>query len=241
MLEIYLTGIKPKSGTTVISGGIAAVMQGLGYSTALYLPAQTGAVIKNGFINAPDITFAKRMDKNVNTYCSYLYKSKKLSQEVYAYEKLYMDKNVIFQDYMNVVNKYECVIVNGQADFSTLFETDFSEEDFVKTIGSPIVLVASMKNSMPEDILEYLNYTTNKGLNIRGIILNECPEVSLDYDVSRLQKTIGQSSGVPVLGMIPKIKDVKKLKPEDWIEYIICRTDLEAIFNVKISKLHAGN
>ena len=208
MLEIYLTGIKPDSGTTLISGGIAAAMQGLGYSTALYIPAQTGTAVKNGFIQAPDIMFAK-----------------------------YMDKNVIFQDYMNVVNKYECVIVSGQSDFSTLFETNFSEEDFAKTINTPIVLVASLRNSMPEDILAYLDFVKNKGLNIRGIILNECPEISLDFDVTSIRKTLENNSGIPILGMIQKIKNIDKLKPEDWIEYIICRTDLEAIFNVKISKL----
>lgn len=237
MLEIYLTGIKPNSGTTFISGGIAAAMQGLGYSTALYLPAQTGAIIKDGFIHAPDLMFAKYMDKNITTYCSYLYKSKKLSAEVFENEKLYMDKNVIFQDYMNVVNKYECIIVSGQSDLSSLIETNFNEEEFVKTINSPIVFVASMRNSMPEDILEYLNTAKRKGLNIHGIILNECPRASFDFDVNSLQKTIENNTSIPVLGMIPKVKNVHSIKPEDWIEYIICRTDLEAIFNVRISKL----
>ena len=71
MLEIYLTGIKPGSGTTFITGGIAAAMQGLGYSTAVYLPAQTGAKYINGFIQAPDMLFAKLMDKNITTFCSY--------------------------------------------------------------------------------------------------------------------------------------------------------------------------
>ena len=237
MLEIYLTGIKPNSGTTLISGGIAAVMQGLGYSTALYLPIQTGAIIKNGFIHAPDLMFARYMDKNITTYCSYLYKSKKLSEQVFANEKLYMDKNVIFQDYMNIVNKYECIIVNGQSDFSTLIETNFNEEEFVKTINSPIVIVASMRNSMPEDILEYLNRLKQKGLNVHGIIINECPKVSTDFNVNNLQKTIENNTNIPVLGIIPPIDNISSLKPEDWIEYIICRTDLEAIFNVRISKL----
>lgn len=240
MLEIYLTGIKPDSGITFISGGIAAAMQGLGYSTALYLPAQTGAVIKNGCIHAPDLMFAKYMDKNIMTYCSYLYKSRRLTPEVFAKEKLYMDKNVIFQDYMNIVNKYECIILNGQSDFSTLLETNFNEEDFVRTINSPIVLVASMRNSMPEDILESLNLLKLKALNIHGIIINECPKVSKNFDVKSLQKTIENNTGVPVLGMIPVIENIFSLKPEDWIEYIICRTDLEAIFNVRISKLSSG-
>ena len=240
MLEIYLTGIKPNSGVTFIAGGIAATMQGLGYSTAVYTPAQTGARMQNGYIQAPDMTFAKFMDSNITTYCSYLYKSKRLSPDVFHVEQMFMDKNVIFQDYMNIVNKHECVIVTGQSDLSTLIETNFNEEELLRTINSPIVLIASMRNSEPEEILEYFHTVKKKGLNIRGIIINECPVRSLKFDVSNLQKLIENNTKVPVLGIIPKIKNIKILKPEDWIEYIICRTDLEAIFNVRISKLSAN-
>ena len=91
MLEIYLTGIKQNSGTTLIMGGIAATMQGLGYSTAVYVPVQMNAKIKNGFIQAPDTMFAKFMDKNITTYCSYLYKSKYLTPDVFEKERLYME------------------------------------------------------------------------------------------------------------------------------------------------------
>ena len=237
MLEIYITGIKPCSGVTFITGGIAATMQGLGYSTAVYSPAQTGARLKNGYIQAPDMVFAKYMDSNITTYCSYLYQSKRLNTKVFYAEKLFMDKNVIFQDYMNIVNKHECVLVTGQSDFSTLIETNFNEEEMVRTMNSPIVLVASLRNSTPEEILDYLALMKKKDLNLRGIIINECPVRSLEYDVRDIQKMIETTTNIPVLGIIPKIQDLKSLRPEDWIEYIICRTDIEAIFNVRISRL----
>ena len=237
MLEIYLTGIKPQSGTTFISGGIAATMQGLGYTTAMYIPVQTNAKLKNGLVQAPDMMFAKFMDKNITTYCSYLYKSKNLSPEVFRKENLYMDKNVIFQDYMNILNKCECLIINGQSDLTTLIEPNFNEEEMLRTISTPIVFVASLKNSSLEEIIEYLNTVRPKNMNVRGVIINECPVRSLEYDVTTIQDTIRQETGYSVLGIIPKIKDLSIIRPEDWIEYIICRTDLEAIFNVKISKL----
>ena len=239
MLEIYLTGIKHESGTTFIMGGIAAAMQGLGYSTAVYIPAQTGAKYKDGFIQAPDVLFTKFLDKNVTTYCSYLYKSKKLSPSVFAAERLYMDKNVIFQDYMNVVNSHECVIVAGQSDMTTLFETNFNEEELLRTVASPIVLVASMRNATPDEMLDYLQLMKRKQMNIRGIIINGCPMDELKTTGRDLQKMLENNTQIPVLGLIPHIESLKGLRPEDWIEYIICRTDLEAIFDVKISKLSA--
>ena len=237
MLEIYLTGTKPHSGTTFISGGIAATMQGLGYSTALYLPVQTNAKLKNGYVQAPDMMFAKFMDKNITTYCSYLYKSEKLTQDVFSTENLYMDKNIIFQDYMKIINKCECLIMNGLSDLSTLIEPNFNEEEMLRTLNTPIVFIASLRNSSISEIIKYLNFIKRKNLNVRGVIINECPIRSLDYDVNNLQNMIRNETGYSVLGIIPKINDLSIIRPEDWIEYIICRTDLEAIFNVKISKL----
>ena len=239
MLEIYLTGIKPNSGITLIAGGIAAAMQGLGYSTALYVPVQMNTKVKNGIIQAPDLIFTKYMDKNITTSCSYLYKSKKLTSEVCEKENLYIDKNIIFKDYIDTVNKHECVIVTGQSDMQTYFEPNFNEEDLLKTISIPIVLAASLRNSNVSEILDYLNFMRIKQMNIRGIILNECPPEHLTSKIKQIQRTIEERTEYPVLGIIPTIQNFNKLKPEDWLEYIICRTDIEAIFNVKIAKISA--
>ena len=237
MLEIYLTGIKPNSGVTLITAGIAATMQGLGYSTAVYVPAQTGVSVKNGKIQAPDVLIAKFMDKNITTFCSYLYNGKPLTPKVFDNENLYMDKNVIFQDYMNIVNKFECAIVTGQSNMNTLIEPNFTEEEFLRTISIPVILIASLKNTNKSEIINYLNQMKMKGLNIRGIILNECPMDLVISGIKTFQKEIEIQTSYSILGIIPEITNLNKLHPEDWIEYIICRTDLEAIFNVKIAKL----
>lgn len=236
MLEVFITGIKPESGVTFITGGLAATMQSLGYSTAVYLPAQTGTRIDNGYIKAPDLLFVKYMDKNVMTFCSYLYKSKKLGIPVFEKEKLYMDRNVIYQDYMTVAQQYECLIVNGHSDMSTLIEKNFNEEELIYSMNIPLVLVASLKNSTIEEILAYLNYINSKPLKFRGIIINECPMTDNKYNMREIQKIIELRTGVPVLGIIPKLPSLK-FKPEDWIEYILGCTDMEAIFNIKIAKL----
>lgn len=238
MLEVFITGIKPDSGVTFITGGIAATMQSLGYSTAVYLPAQTGAKLEKGYVQAPDLMFVKYMDKNISTFCSYLYKSKRLSLEVFKSEKLYMDRNIIYQDYMSVGQNYECMLVNGHSDLNTLIEKNFNEEELIYSMNIPLVLVASLRNSTIDEILDYLNMVSSKPLNLRGIIINECPLRSLDFDVREIQKTIELRTGVSVLGIIPKLSGLK-FKPEDWIEYILGCTDIEALFNIKIAKLNS--
>ena len=72
MLQLFITGVKPNSGKTFVTAGLAATMQSLGYSSAVYLPVQTGAVENGGYIQAPDLVYVKNIDENIKTYCSYL-------------------------------------------------------------------------------------------------------------------------------------------------------------------------
>ena len=53
-MNIYVTSIDNGGGKTVISAGIAAVMQSLGYKAGVYKPVQTGAIDKGMYLLSPD-------------------------------------------------------------------------------------------------------------------------------------------------------------------------------------------
>ena len=72
MLDVFITGSESRLGKRLVTAGLAATMQSLGYSTGVYMPVQTGAVERNGYIEAPDLIYIKKADKNIKTYCSYL-------------------------------------------------------------------------------------------------------------------------------------------------------------------------
>ena len=137
---------------------------------------------------------------------------------------------------MAVAQQFECLLVNGHSNMDTPIEKKFTEEELIHAMNIPLVLVASLRNTTIDEILEYLCGMRSKLLNLRGIIINECPIRSLDYDVRDLQKTIELRTGYPVLGIIPRLM-LRGLKPEDWIEYVLACTDIEAIFDIKIEKL----
>lgn len=60
MLQLFITGVKPNSGKTFVTAGLAATMQSLGYTSAVYLPVQTGALERDGYIQAPDLVYIKK-------------------------------------------------------------------------------------------------------------------------------------------------------------------------------------
>ena len=61
-MNIFVTGTDTDVGKTIITAGLAAVMQSLGYKAGVYKPFQSGAVEKNGFLVSPDLAYVKKLD-----------------------------------------------------------------------------------------------------------------------------------------------------------------------------------
>ena len=237
MLQLFITGVKPNSGKTFVTAGLAATMQSLGYSSAVYLPVQTGAVENGGYIQAPDLVYVKNIDENIKTYCSYLLKSTDLPLFAAAAEEVLIEKDIIFEDYLSISEKYECFIVNGLSGLSTPLSKNFLEEDLIKMLDIPLLLVASPLDSSFNDILLTINNAQSKNIKLRGIILNDCPFKTGDVNLKNLPRMIEEYADTRVLGIIPHIHDMRKFKPEDLITSILTGVDIESVFDVKIAKL----
>ncbi|MBO5435401.1 dethiobiotin synthase, partial [bacterium] len=64
MLDVFITSPEKGSGKTIVTAGIAATLQSLGYSTSVYAPVHLGGVEKDGFLEAPDLSYIKNTDSN---------------------------------------------------------------------------------------------------------------------------------------------------------------------------------
>ena len=49
-MQVFVTGTDTNVGKTIVTAGLAAVMQALGYKSGVYKPFQSGAEVKNGFL-----------------------------------------------------------------------------------------------------------------------------------------------------------------------------------------------
>ena len=78
MNNVFIAGINSGCGKTVISAGIAAVMQSLGYKTGVYKPIQTGAINKEKYLISPDLAFVKMLDPYITTHSTYMFAEKTL-------------------------------------------------------------------------------------------------------------------------------------------------------------------
>ena len=183
------------------------------------------------------MVYIKKADSNIKTYCSYLLKSTDLPLFAAAAEDVLIEKDVIFEDYLSISERYECFIVNGVSGLSTPLGKNFLEEDLIKTLDIPLLIIASPLDSSFNEILLTINNAISKNIRLRGVILNDCPFKTGDVNIKNLPRMIEEYSDTRVLGIIPHIHDMRNFKPEDLITVILTGVDIESVFDVKIAKL----
>lgn len=237
MLNIFVTAIDNNIGKTFITAGLAATMQSLGYSTCVFKPVCTGTIEKNGFAQSPDLAFVKNVDPYIQTASSYLLKEKTNPYISSELENIVIDKNAIKKDYDNLKKENDCTIVEGVGGLMVPIAPNFVELDMVKMLNLPVIIVIKPDLGTVNQTLLSINHAKTKGIEVRGVIINNFPENSKDIDVKTAPRLIEEYSDAKILGIVKHFDDIKKINPNDLITHILNGIDIESVFDVKISKL----
>ena len=112
-MNIFITGTDTGVGKTIVTAGLAAVMQSLGYEMGVYKPVQSGAVMKDGELVAPDLEFVKSVDSNIQTKVSYNFKEPVAPSLAALLENTTIHKNRLKIDYENLKESCDFVITEG--------------------------------------------------------------------------------------------------------------------------------
>lgn len=236
MLSVFITGTDTDIGKTFITAGLAATLQSLNYTTSVYKPIQTGAAVKGGFAQSPDLVYVKTIDPYIKTYSTYLLKEPALPVIAAEQEGLVIDKNVIKTDYEEFSKDFDACIVEGTGGIMTPIAPNLYVSDIAKTLNLPVVIVVRPDSSTVNHTLLTINHAVSKGLKIRGVIINGFPENG-SLDIKTAPRLIEEYSDVKILGIVKYFPEIKKINPSDLITNVLNGIDIESVFDVKIAKL----
>lgn len=235
MLDLYVTGVDENSDKIFVTTGLTATMNCLGYSTGIYKPIETGAVTVSGFVQSSDLDFIRFIDPYIKTYYSYIFKAKASPLLAGASENIIIERNIILRDYQHIQNINECLVVDGVSGLASPLSKNFLEEDMIKSLNLPLLMVASAQHTSINNIILPINHAKENGINIRGIILSNFPQNCDDINIKLLPRLIEEYTGVKILGILPTFE--KTVNPNDLIAEILNGVDIEGVFQVKIAKL----
>lgn len=237
-MHIFVTGTDTDIGKTVVTAGLAAVMQSLGYKAGVYKPFQSGAEEKNGFLVSPDLAFVKKLDFYVETLSTYLLKPPTAPYIAAEIDGVQMSLSTVCREYQTLKQNCETVLVEGAGGIMVPVTKDTVMGDVAKMLDIPVLIVAGPDLGTINHTLLTINQAKVMGLDIAGVIINRYPQGTNDIAIKTAPRLIEEYSDVNILGIIPEIPDFDLAKPGELINVFVNSVDIEKIFRIKIPKLN---
>lgn len=235
MLNLYITSGNKKDGKTFLTAGLAATMQSLGYNTSVYKPIQTCGIEINGFTQSPDLTYIKTVDPYINTYFSYIFKSKSEPLIAAEAENEFIDIENIHNEYNRIAYSSDCTIIDGDCGLLSPIAPATQTINLIKRIQVPVLFAISPREDSINDTLLSIYAAQEKGIEIRGVVINNIQEDCPKQMLTAITRVVEEYSNVKILGLLPHLGN--KVLPEELITGILNGIDIESVFKVKIEKL----
>ncbi len=236
-MQLFVTGTDTDVGKTVVTAGLAAVMQSLGYKSGVYKPFQSGAEEKNGFLISPDLSYVKKLDFYIETLCTYLLKAPTAPYIAAELENVNINLSAVAREYQSLKQTCDVVLVEGAGGLLVPVTKDALMIDAAKMLDLPLLIVARPNLGTINHTLLTINQAKIAGLDIAGVVINRYPQDTDDIAIKTAPRLIEEYTDVNILGIVPDIGDLDSTKPGTIINVFINSVDIEKIFRIKIPKL----
>lgn len=238
-MSIFVTGTDTDVGKTVVTAGLAAVMQGLGYYMGVYKPVQSGAIDGGDRLISPDLHFVHSIDPNVLIKSTYDFINPVAPSLAASVEGVEINVNNFIKDYNEMKKKCDLVIVEGAGGILAPVYKNFSNRDLIKLLKLPLLIVARPDLGTINHTLLTIEAAKNHSIDILGIVISNYPQDTDDLAIKTSPEIIESLSGVKVLGILPKIDGLMQdFNDYDLlIDFTLNNLDIQEIFRIKIPKL----
>jgi dethiobiotin synthetase len=237
-MNIFITGTDTDVGKTVITAGISAVMQSLGYEVGVYKPIQSGCINRNGFYISPDLQFIKSVDPNIKIKSTYEFINPVSPALAAKIENVEITEQEILADYNFMKNFNDFVVVEGAGGLLCPVYEDMFISDIIKLLSIPLLIVARADLGTINHTLLTIKTAQGLGLEVKGVIINRFPMKTKNPAIKTAPEYISKLSGVEILGILPEIQSKNDyLNPEILVSEVVKNIDIEKIFDIKIPKL----
>jgi dethiobiotin synthetase len=233
MQGVFVTGTSTGVGKTVVAAGLAWALRKRGFGIGVMKPFATADRIFSKKYRSRDTALLAKAagvtepDPELNPYFYPMAASPIMASKILGKPPINIEEAV--QALKNLASKHDFLIVEGIGGVMVPLTEDEHVADFAKQIGLPVVIVS-------QPMLGTLNYTLltvmacrQFDLNIRGIIINKMPKKPSTIE-QKTPKVIEKQSGVPVLGILPFLRDMNYAKMGKMLEM---KVDLDKLLSMQ--------
>lgn len=200
---IFITATGTDVGKTYVSALIVKSLRQKGINCGYFKPALSGAN-SSGLNDCEYVFKTAKIDADAKNYVSYMFEpavSPHLAAKI-TNNPIKLEK--IINDFNRIKREYDYIVVEGAGGIVCPFniEENLILPDVIKALGLDIIVVASASLGTINSTVLTVEYTKTKGLNIKGIILNNYDENDFMQQDNKIQ--IEKLTGIKVISTVKK-------------------------------------
>ncbi len=213
---IFITATGTDVGKTYISALIVKKLRKLGYNCGYFKPALSGAEIINGKLIPGDCKFVidtAGIDSRPLDCASFVYKTAVSPHLASQIENMPIKLEKIKNDFDKLKKQYDYIVVEGAGGIVCPFnlrDEKLMLPDVIKELGLDILVVTSGELGTINSTVLTTEYAKNKGINVKGIIINNYNENDFMQKDNKIQ--VENLTGIKVVATVQKNeKDIADL------------------------------
>jgi len=207
---VFIIGTDTGVGKTVVAAGLALCLRDRGVKVGVMKPIATGCMSSDKRLYSTDAIYLFEAAENEYPLLSnpIRFRNPLAPHVASQIEKTPVDMRKILWAYHEICRLYDFIIVEGIGGLLVPFTDNYFVADLVKEFNLPVIIVARGTLGTINHTLLTVQAAVNRGLNVLGIILNAVPQANLSMAELTNPRVIQDLTGLPVLGILPKLSDV---------------------------------
>lgn len=202
---IFITGTDTGVGKTVVSVGIASSLQKRGIDVGVMKPIQCGG---------DDAEFLKKnlqLKDELSLINTYYAKGPFVPTVAFRKASLEIDPSRIIANFNQLKERHQFVVVEGVGGLLVPIKEDYFVSDLVLDLGLPLIIVSRPGLGTINHTLLTLKTARECGLEVIGVIINSLDPRRAGIPEKTNPGMIEKLGAVTVLGIVPHLKDPKKI------------------------------
>lgn len=212
MQSYFVTGTDTGVGKTVITAAIAGCLTKRDIDVGVMKPIASGNPQKNGF-RSSDVSLlhqaagVKDSEEMINPVFLPLPASPYDATKIL---NLPVDMPMIFEKFQELLKRHQMLLVEGIGGIMTPITKNFFVADMIKAMGLETIIITRASLGTLNHTVMTVKMCQQYKIPVKGIIVNYFDEKGTPSE-RNAPNTIYELTGIPIIGIVPFVKDYKRL------------------------------
>jgi len=205
----FITGTDTDVGKTVVTACLAILFKSHGVDVGVMKPIETGVDPECGSAANSDAKFLMEITGNTDLeeeVCPCRLKIPASPYQAAQMAGIKIQTSTLLEKFKVLQSRHDMMLVEGVGGLLVPITPGYDVSDLALETKLPLIIVSRLRIGTLNHTLLTINAAKQKGLKIKGFILNQQESGELNNVEKQQGKLIEEFSGIPMLGTCPHLK-----------------------------------